>query len=1151
MTVLLRGDVDLPRELETARSQGRLVVFVGAGFSIDRPSGLPTFPALVEQVASAAGTSIDVKPDRLDQQLGDLDGIPGFSVHAAIRELLSFPESRPNDRHRAVARLFDGATSIRVVTTNYDEHLEAAARDVTGGDIPVWSAPALPLGSRFRGVVHLHGSVSDSDSIMVATDADFSKAYLTEGWARRFLVDLFSSYVVLFVGYSHNDVVMRYLARGLPAGTSRFILTPERQVNDSQWQSLGLTPLGYRSASEGDHSASLEALEHWAEWSHMPFLTRRELIRNIVESGPALDRFEESLIESLFADPAETRLFCEANDDPEWLPWMSRVRSFRELFQQGSPETEVHRLLASWFGRGFAFKHPGPALQAVVSNGGEISTPLWYALAQGLHSASDLDATVRNRWIALLVNRIPPGRSMELLDWIAHDSARPEDEEVLFLLLDALLDPRIDLRPGFGTFPVRVDVEIQGSEHWLGLIAQALQPRLGELGRQVYRLSTGKLEKSYRIQSLHDPSSRLDSMSLTRVAVEPHDQDAAPRSAIDVAIDLARDSSAALANQIGAMRVVDDLMSFEATILNRVGVWLVGETEALTPDEKLQWLIESELLSEPAFRHEVYLILQRAFAQASDDRKAQVWEVSNPDIDEYESFNFAVWLLRSDPGFTPARTFRSDASARHGWEERDHPDLLWHMRVGWREVDDQLIETISPEQAIDAYNEAPDQWFDVAQRVRSTTIADPNTGFQFLSEMIDRGLAIRPFWQAVLSALVRAGTSEEQVQRVIDLASMSPVPSAPLESLAEYLDDAAEKGSVDSLELRQTAAKSLLTCLHAAVEDESTALEPGTTDDPLTRAINSWPGWSTDFLLRATRRDDPNDPCEGSGLSEFIRLVDVHADETWALLAGSTLGRAFYYVLALCPATSGNTVSGWFSWDTPEMARHVWSGFAYGRISRQTTEVQVPYLPALGEHLEEFDGMVKGGLLERLALIAIHSNEIPDWMSSMVVSTTDETRASFVHDVGRLIQEALDEGSPPPILSWLRGYWNDRLAGLPRAIEAAEGEAMIRWGFHVAEASDDQELVDLMLRTPLGAGVSHGLVMDLARSNLWEIDKRAGVRVLIKILESPLDLYDMRAIDQLLSDARDYGVANDQLETACEAIARRGMIARIDICNQI
>ena len=53
---------------------------------------------------------------------------------------------------------------------------------------------------------------------MVLTAKDFGRAYLTEsgGWARRFLVDLFANYTVLFVGYSHSDAIMTYLTPSLP-----------------------------------------------------------------------------------------------------------------------------------------------------------------------------------------------------------------------------------------------------------------------------------------------------------------------------------------------------------------------------------------------------------------------------------------------------------------------------------------------------------------------------------------------------------------------------------------------------------------------------------------------------------------------------------------------------------------------------------------------------------------------------------------------------------------------------------------------------------------------------------------------------------------------------------------------------------------------
>ena len=41
--------------------------------------------------------------------------------------------------------------------------------------------------------------------------ADFGAAYLTQRWASRFLSELFRRFAVLFVGYSVEDPVVRYM----------------------------------------------------------------------------------------------------------------------------------------------------------------------------------------------------------------------------------------------------------------------------------------------------------------------------------------------------------------------------------------------------------------------------------------------------------------------------------------------------------------------------------------------------------------------------------------------------------------------------------------------------------------------------------------------------------------------------------------------------------------------------------------------------------------------------------------------------------------------------------------------------------------------------------------------------------------------------
>jgi hypothetical protein len=54
----------------------------------------------------------------------------------------------------------------------------------------------------------------------------------------------------LFVGYSHDDVVMNYLARALPPDGSagRFALTE----SDGHWKLLGIRPIRFTKAAGAD-----------------------------------------------------------------------------------------------------------------------------------------------------------------------------------------------------------------------------------------------------------------------------------------------------------------------------------------------------------------------------------------------------------------------------------------------------------------------------------------------------------------------------------------------------------------------------------------------------------------------------------------------------------------------------------------------------------------------------------------------------------------------------------------------------------------------------------------------------------------------------------------------------------------------------------
>jgi NAD-dependent SIR2 family protein deacetylase len=179
------GPIDFPNEVIDALRDDRLVVLAGAGVSIGAPSNMPSFGQLVDDIAQRTGESVGKwePPDRFLGRLGDGRKV---DVHTAAAQALSEKQGAANDLHKALVRLFRKADLMRVVTTNFEFLIEEAAGEVLGQRPRSFEAPAIPVGSDFRGVVHVHGGLSDPYN-MVLTDADFGRAYLLEGWARRFL----------------------------------------------------------------------------------------------------------------------------------------------------------------------------------------------------------------------------------------------------------------------------------------------------------------------------------------------------------------------------------------------------------------------------------------------------------------------------------------------------------------------------------------------------------------------------------------------------------------------------------------------------------------------------------------------------------------------------------------------------------------------------------------------------------------------------------------------------------------------------------------------------------------------------------------------------------------------------------------------------
>ena len=373
------GDIYFPEPLLDALRNNRLVVFAGAGVSMGKPANLPDFKRLTKAIAQGTGKKLKAKEPE-DRFLGTLEN-NYVDVHKIAAKELCRTNPKPTQLHRDLLQLFFKPESVRIITTNFDLLFEQATGEVFDLSPEIFLAPALPLGSKFRGIVHVHGSVNCPEG-MILTDADFGRAYLveSEGWARRFLVELFRSFTILFVGYSHDDTIMNYLARALPASekAKRFALTKDNKNSYKKWQILGIESITYRSSHSRDHSVLYKGIAELVEYRRWRVSSWQTRIKELAEKGPFyLGEEEEDILDQALSDATKTNLFTDVASSPEWVDWLVRKDYLNALFKNGDL-SERDAELAHWLITKFARTDPNHLFILISVNDARVNPNFWH-----------------------------------------------------------------------------------------------------------------------------------------------------------------------------------------------------------------------------------------------------------------------------------------------------------------------------------------------------------------------------------------------------------------------------------------------------------------------------------------------------------------------------------------------------------------------------------------------------------------------------------------------------------------------------------------------------------------------------------------------------------------------------------------------------
>lgn len=1081
-TMKITDDVNLPDALITAVAEGDLVLFVGAGASMNAPANLPSFKELAAQLAEATRNEIEMhlEPDAFIGRLCDSDS----TVRQHVRAIIANPNSRPNDMHRAILRLSNACGTIRIVSTNYDEHLLTAATELSIEIGDVYQGPAVPLGRDFNGLVYLHGRVSRSATELVITDDDFGRAYLFDGWARRFVTDLFLNRTVLFIGYSHSDAVMKYLARGLPPSTKRYALTDT--PDDLKWHDLRITPIGY--PGEAEHVALTTALDEWARRLEMGQLDHRARVHEIVSGGPPKLPVEADYLSAMLSVPAGIRAFSEKACGEEWLLWAEQQPEFLALFSAGHQITDESLILARWFANRYVMDADMTdlALATLARNGPIVCVQLRQTIAYAAYDLSKFSPELSMRWSVIVAAMLRTHNEDPEETWNLLYRPGMHGRSALPLLRRAL-QPRLQLsveRPWYledaeARDRTKISIRWSSSRSDLQQLWDAVQEDLPAVAASALQIVEQSLNDAYQLLATCDSDKSWDSWSFRRSAIEPHAQDRFPGYESTL-IDALRDTSTELISSDGSSAMKRWLKS-DFVLFRRLGLHLVTEHPTLSTYEKLVLLISEPHIYDLRSKHEVFRLLAAIAPELSEGgRKLLLERITNgpPQFDtdsgheaelhERCIFDILEWLTRFVSGWDELDSaIAAIREHRPTIGVREHPDFNSWMDSGtWVEdaapfAADEFIETFDKygptRAAMLAVNQTYSEhtldgptWQGACTVVQQIAESRPDIGSELLTVPI---VADDPAWEsnfraALITGLGNAKLEDRQIERALaaltDLVTDARL-ARPISDLClSTVDSKAPVHSDSMLTLLDDLARSVW-------HNHASDVEERDSNDWLMLGLNTWPGVLAQYWLNRIRLRWKAEGESWQGLAaadkvaatRLLSPIDNASQASLAIVAADT-----YFLFSADPAFASQQLFPLFDAATGQRLTQVWMSYLHQpRVNDSMLEsgfwrllISAPNLVA--DFTTEHE--LKSQYWRLMASICISSEaEGVDALAFLDGLTRSDHVTSFITAMADVLHEVDEAESTKAWNTWIASAVDSRLSRPHSLIPVQERTA---WG---------------------------------------------------------------------------------------------------------
>lgn len=645
------------REVGEAAKRRRLTLVVGAGASRAKDANVPTYTELAlewgatEEEAQNPGTFFE-----------KLKGKMGSQLHEELAKRLK-GHTMPSEVHRWVVALTAEAGARTIATTNWDVLLEASQEEHTG-EAEVWPEDRRAPGDGriAKGIVHLHGSVERPAGMRV-TDKELEEHYQAGEEVDQvgFLTELLGGRSVLYVGYSHNDLMVAEIQRRIgererrrSANGARAEECVPRQTwslikqdgTGNTWRrkmqemkAMGVEPIVYR-----DHCEVPELLQTLVEEVRRDAAWDRDRLTALGKEGASDSTDWEEVQELLAQGGPRLGHFLKGAEPSKWKDRRFLDAGARHAFGDGEVG-EAGRQVADWLCHDMDDERAGSLLWMMAHAGGQMGPTLWHELGwavrqdRGRMSGGTVEAVT-----TLLIESARKFESLvnagHVICWIAErnrkDGRLRPCIEGWKLVTQPKLAPDTTLTAiengeaiESGTLKPALALDTwETREVW----KKAVAPVLGDIHREAWEAGLHAIERYQALADIAAGDERgFNAWAWGRKHIRPHGQNRGQNGSGEDAIieSMYRaigEVESGKRNEREWWRRVRKLSRSKAALARRLAADAVEHTTHWGAERKLRWATTKTRFDDYEIRVEVWSLCRSVYAQAGEGAQKKFWK---------------------------------------------------------------------------------------------------------------------------------------------------------------------------------------------------------------------------------------------------------------------------------------------------------------------------------------------------------------------------------------------------------------------------------------------------------------------------------------------------------------------------------------------